>query len=272
MKKMKSNYTQILAVIIALGMVFFTGCDSTDSTPEMGTLEVRLFDAPADYDEVNIFVERVEVNNTEGDEGWEVISEPMQSYNLLELTNGVFEVIADAELEAGLYPQIRLVLSRDENSVVIDGESHGLFVPSGTETGVKLNVDAEIEADMTYTLLVDFDALRSVVKTGQAPTPGYILKPVIRTANLVETGNIGGVVEPFNARAVVYAIAGDDTLSTTFADTDTGEFLLVGLEGGLYDVSVEAREEGYLPAELSDVEVVTGETNDVGTIVLDTEE
>lgn len=266
--KLLLNYT--FAGLIALGMFAFTGC-STDNTPAMGSFEVKLHDAPADYDEVNIFVERVEVNNTTGDSGWQTISEPNQSYNLLELTNGVFEVIADTELEVGTYPQIRLVVSRNANSVVIDGQSYSLLVPSGAETGVKLNVNAEIREGIVYTLLLDFDALRSVVKTGQAPTPGYILKPVIRATNQALTGNIGGVVEPFEARTVVYAMSGSDTLSTTFANEENGQFLLFGLEAGSYNLVIEAREAGYNAAGVDGVSVTVGETTSVDTIILSQE-
>ena len=266
--KMNRIMKTMFAGILAFGMVAFTGC-SLDSSPGMGTFQVKLHDAPADYDEVNIFVERVEVNNTTGNQGWQTISEPNESYNLLELTNGVFEMIADVELEVGTYHQVRLVVSRDANTVVIDGVSHGLFVPSGAETGVKLNVNAEIREGIVYTLLLDFDALRSVVKTGQAANPGFILKPVIRATNEAITGNIGGVVTPFDARAVVYAIAGDDTLSTTFANESNGEFLLVGLEEGEYDVSVEPREEGFEGTRFEGNSVTVNETTDVGTIELD---
>ena len=258
----------MFAGMLAFGMVAFTGC-SQDSSPGMGTLQVKLHDAPADYDEVNIFIERVEVNNITGNEGWQTISEPNESFNLLELTNGVFEMIADVELEAGTYSQIRLILSRDANTVVIDGESHNLFVPSGAETGVKLNINAEIRDGIVYTLLLDFDALRSVVKTGRATNPGFILKPVIRATNQALTGNIGGVVTPFDARAVVYAIAGVDTISTTFADEDNGEFLLVGLAEGEYDVSVEPREDGFEGTRFGGNSVTINETTDVGTIELD---
>lgn len=272
MKIIKDRFKQLFALVLLAGMITYTGCSDsglTESKTGMGTLEVRLHDAPANYDEVNIFIERVEVNNEEGDEGWQVISEPQEQYNLLELTNGVFEVIGSAELEAGFYPQIRLILSRDNNNVVIDGEEHNLFIPSGAQTGVKLNVDAEIEDGIQYTLLLDFDAMRSVVKTGQAPFPGFILKPVIRATNASITGNIGGTVLPVEARAAIYAISGSDTLSTTFADTTNGEFLLVGLQDGLYDVSVEPRTEEYDGTNISDVEVEVGETTDLETIELE---
>jgi hypothetical protein len=269
-ERFKSNIKDIVSGIIALAFVFMTGC-SLDSTPGMGTLEVRLHDAPVNYEEVNVFIERVEVNRSDSENGWVVVSEPNESYNILELTNGNFEVLADVELEEGLYRQIRLILSRDNNSVVIDGEKSGLFVPSGAQTGIKINVDAEIREGIRYVLLLDFDAKRSVVKTGQAQFPGFLLKPVIRASNEAVTGNIGGVITPFDANAVVYAIAGDDTLSTTFADSLNGEFLLVGLEEGLYDVSVEPREEGYAAASIDGVEVEVGVTTDLGTISLDEE-
>jgi len=271
MNTLNSIFNKTLAVILAIGMLAFAGC-SIDSTPGMGTLEVKLHDAPADFDEVNIFIERVEVNNTTNEEeGWQVISEPNQQYNLLELTNGVFEVIGETELEEGFYPQIRLILSRDNNNVVVDGEVHDLFIPSGAQTGVKLNVDAEIEEGFTYTLLLDFDALRSVHKTGQSPVLDYILKPVIRATNEAVTGNIGGVVNPIEARAAVFAIAGEDTLSSTYANEESGEFLLVGLEDGTYDVSVEPREDGFGSEYLEDVEVTVGETTDLETIELTVE-
>lgn len=268
MKSIKTTIYHTFAAMMVLAMVAFTGC-STDSTPGMGTLEVKLHDAPADYDEVNIFIERVEVNNSENEEsGWQVVSEPNQQFNLLELTNGVFEVIGEVELEEGLYPQIRLILSRDNNNVVIDGEVHDLFIPSGAQTGVKLNVNAEINEGIVYTLLLDFDALRSVHKTGQSPALDYILKPVIRASNEALTGNIEGVVNPIEARAAVFAIAGEDTLSSTYADEESGYFMLVGLEEGTYNVSVNPREEGYEETTVEDVSVTVGESTDLETIEL----
>lgn len=268
MRRLKFLFNKMMLGVVAIGMVAAVGC-STDSTPGMGTMEVLLHDAPADYDEVNVHIDRVEVNNTaNAEQGWQVISEPDQQYNLLELSNGVFEKIGEIELEEGLYPQIRLILSRDNNTVVVDGATHDLVIPSGQETGVKLNVNAEIEAGFVYTLLLDFDALQSVVKTGEASNPGYVLKPVIRATSEAVTGNIEGEVTPLDARAAVFAIAGEDTLSSTYADEESGYFMLVGLEGGTYDVSVEAREDGYDSEYIENVEVTVGETTDLETIEL----
>ncbi|MGF1671926.1 MAG: DUF4382 domain-containing protein [Balneolaceae bacterium] len=260
---MKNKITTLLTAIF----VVLAGC-STNSDSGTGTLEVRLHDAPAAFDEVNIFVERVEINNTTTDEGWIVVSEPNRSFNILELINGEFEVLGITDLETGFYPQFRLILSRDNNSVVIDGEMHDLFIPSGEQTGVKINIDAEIEEDIRYVLLLDFDAKRSVVEAGQADPLRFLLKPVIRATNEAITGNISGTVLQVDARPAIYAIAGSDTLSTTFADTLTGEFKLIGLEEGMYTVSVNPQAGEYQEYQQDGVQVQVGETTELGDIDL----
>lgn len=259
-----------LTYLILTATLLFWGCESTLNTESgsgTGSMVVKLHDAPVDYDEVNISVARVEVNNSQNEDGWIVISEPNETYNILDLVNGDMAVLADVELEVGTYEQIRLILN-DANTVVINGETFELFVPSGEQTGVKLNINAEILEGIQYTLLLDFDANRSVVKRGVQDL--YNLKPVIRATNEAITGNISGTILPIDARATVYAIQESDTLSTTFADTSSGEFKLVGLESGSYTVSVEPREEGFEPAALDEVSVTVGETNEIGEIELNT--
>lgn len=261
-----------LALIFAVA-VFFTACDNsgTGSDGSMGTMTVEMTDAPIDSaDAVNVFIERVEVNNAENeDEGWIVLNEPQQSYNLLELTNGATEVIGSSELEPGVYNQIRLILSEGGHSVEVDGNVHDMKVPSGPQTGIKLNINAEIEPDFEYVLLLDFDASRSVVAAGQ---PGnavkYLLKPVIMAKEKAVTGNIEGVIDPAEANSVVYAIADSDTLASTIADTTSGDFKIIGLEEGSYDVSIDPRNDDYQSETVEDVSVTIGQSNDLGTVEL----
>lgn len=258
-----------LALIFALAIVV-AGC-STGSNSGMGTLKVLMHDAPIDSaDAVNVFIERVEVNNTQSEEGWQIIAEPKQSYDLLELTNGAYTVLGEAQLEAGTYPQLRLILSQTGHTVEINGTVYDMKVPSGAQTGVKLNVNAEIEEDVTYRLLLDFDASRSVVKAGQNnPAVQYLLKPVIRAANQAETGNIAGTVSPAEVSSVVYAIADTDTLASTVPNETDGTFKLIGLDAGTYTVSVDpADDSGYAITDENDVSVTLGATNDIGTVEL----
>jgi len=259
-----------LALMLTLSIVL-VGCDGsgTGTTGETGTMEVKMHDAPANYEEVNVFIERVEVNNADTDTGWVEISSPQQSYDLLELTNGATTVLGSKELPAGTYEQIRLILSRDGHSVVIDGTENDLFIPGGDETGIKLNVNAEIQPDITYTLLLDFEAGRSVVERGNEQSGiDYLLKPVIKASNEAITGNIAGTVEPADAEPFVYTIADSDTLSSTKADTADGSFKLIGLEEGSYTVSVDPTNENYQSKDTTGVDVTVDQTNELGTIQL----
>lgn len=266
---LKFKLLNIPFVLIAGVLLFSYGC-GTETGSNFGTMEVRMHDAPIDSaDAVNVHIERVEVNRQEDSEGWVTISEPGQSYNLLDLVNGAYEVLGEAELEAGNYHQIRLILAQSGHSIVINGETHEMIVPSGAQTGIKLVVNAEIEEDITYVLLLDFDASRSVVEAGQNnPAVSYLLKPVIRATNEAVTGNIAGTIEPAEAEPVVYAITDNDTLSSTVADTADGTFRLIGLEAGSYTVSVDPRNDSYQSFDQADVSVTVGETNDIGTITL----
>lgn len=264
-------HKKLLSILCMLAVVVFTGCSGgTGSEGGVGTMTVEMTDAPIDSaDAVNVSIERVEVNNQEDSEGWIALNEVNETYNLLELVNGATTVLGSKGLEAGTYNQIRLILAQDGHSVVIDGEEYAMMVPSGAQTGVKLNINAEIEPDIEYVILLDFDASRSVVKAGQNnPAVQYLLKPVIKATNKAVTGSIGGSVNPAEAQPVVYAIAGSDTLASTIADTSNGDFKLIGLEEGNYSVSIDARKETHQDTTIEEVSVTVGETADLGTVEL----
>ena len=252
--------------IAIFSLVFLASC-GTDSDTSMGSLEVRMHDAPIDSaDAVKVSVKQVEINEASSEQGWSVISSPNQTYNLLNLTNGAYEVLGDTTLPTGTYQQLRLVLNETGHSVVVDGKTYDMKIPSGTQTGIKLNVNAEIEENITYELLLDFDAARSVKEAGNSQVNEYILRPVINATNNAITGAIAGSVDPVEAEPVVYAIQNSDTLGTTIADTSSGEFEIIGLEEGSYDISVDPRNDDYEPTDTTGIDVTVGATNDLGTI------
>ncbi|WP_445664076.1 DUF4382 domain-containing protein [Fodinibius sp. AD559] len=260
-----------IALLIGLSMMF-VGC-GTDSDSGSGTMTVEMADAPIDSaDAVNVFIERVEVNRVGSPDGWVTLNEPQQEYDLLELTNGATTVIGSAELEAGTYPQIRLILTKSGHSVEVDGSTYDMFIPGGPQTGIKLNINAEIEEDIEYVLLLDFDASKSVVEAGQNDQNPYILKPTIKAKEKAITGNIEGTVNPPEAEPVIYAIddvnaTNPDTLASTIANTTDGYFKLIGLEEGTYDISVNPRnDENYSSTTVEDKDITAGSTNNIGTV------
>ncbi len=250
--------------IIASTLVFL-GCDQSSNT-DLGTLRVLLTDAPANYDAVYIDVQEVRIHRNsdaeDNDGGWITINTEPMIVDLLELTNGRYKILGEEELEPGRYNQLRLILG-DENSVVIDGQSHSLTTPSAQQSGLKLQINADIDGGQMYTLLLDFDASRSLVHAGASGQ--ILLKPVIRTAWLEQAGSIEGTIEPVESLPWVYAIAGADTVAGTRAATD-GDFQIIGLSSGMYQISVIPGTDGYTPVVISDVEVNAPETTNVGTI------
>ena len=138
-----------------------------------------------------------------------------------------------------------------------------LTVPSGAETGLKLNVNARINAGVTYKLLIDFDAGRSVVKAGASGS--YNLKPVLRAEFEAQTGAIEGVVAPADVPSIVYAIQGDDSVSSY--PNEDGEFLIRALDEGVYDVvAVPGAETGLTKQTAEGISVTIGEVTAVDSL------
>ncbi|WP_231563301.1 DUF4382 domain-containing protein [Salegentibacter sp. Hel_I_6] len=258
-----------MATLIAFG---FTSCNDDDTNgPEEGyaQLTVRMTDAPGDYDHVWVDVQDVMIK-TEAAVGqeeaeWESLSNVETGrYDLLQLTGGVSQLLVDAEIPAGYLDQIRLVLGPD-NVVVIDGEENPMATPSAQQSGLKLNVQQELEAGEQYEYLLDFDVDGSIVKTGNG---GYILKPVIRMSAMANTGSIMGKVHPTNFQSLVKAQSASHIISA-YTD-ESGNFVLHGVPAGTYQVTITPDAETGLEAKDKDnVKVGEGGAVDLETIYLE---
>ena len=270
-----TNQLRILSVLTILSIIGLTACDVSQNE-QTSTLQVKLTDAPAAYDAVWVDVQSVRIhqnqtaetdaeqNNQEAEtNGWITIMDQPQRINLLTLRNGNEITLGSAELEPGTYSQLRFMLGSD-NEVVIDGESRQLITPGQQQSGTKLNINATVEEGQTYTLLVDFDAARSIVETGNGR---FILIPVLRAANLSETGSIAGSVSPSEIQTNVLATNEDDTLSTL---TDAaGSFTIMGVAPGSYTVEYRPAGDQYLNSKMTGVEVESGQTTSLETFDLE---
>src|SRR4030095_16823441 len=116
-----------------MGLIFLASCGSDEQSAR---LEIRLTDAPGDYEAVFIDIQGVEINTEEGDQGWKQLEVNKGIYNLLEFRNGMDTLLATAVLPAGKVSQIRLLLG-DENSVVIDSTEFDLNTPSAQHSGLQ---------------------------------------------------------------------------------------------------------------------------------------
>lgn len=254
------------SIVVGLLMLAFISCNKEEATT---SFVVRLTDSPGDYEQVNIDLQAVEVHANTGEQsgGWTTLDTNVGIYDLLTLTNGVESVIADDVYPAGRVSQLRLVLG-DNNTVVVDGETFPLTVPSGAESGLKLLINAELTEGITYSVLLDFDAAKSVVSAGASNQ--YLLKPVIKTITEARDGAVKGTVIPTELGVAVYAIQGEDTLSTSYATEGLSDYFLGGLADGDYTISFDPGDlSGYVGKVVENVAVSIGDVTDLGETVLE---
>jgi hypothetical protein len=258
----------LLSLLLVLGVL--AGCSSSPSGTSNGTLNVRMTDAPGDFESVNLVITQVSAHlegggaesDTDSTSGWVVLNSTPATYDLLTLRNGVFVTIGAGLVPAGHYTQVRLKLGEGSN-VVIDGVTHPLTVPSGLQSGLKLVGPFDVPAGGVIDLALDFDAARSIHQTGAG---AWMLKPTVKVIPFNAAGGITGSVAPAGTEATIYALQPPDTLGSTVAAAD-GRFTMAALAPGLYSVAFHPAA-GFRDTTIAGVAVTTGTTTDVGTVTL----
>jgi len=170
-----------LISIAATLLVIAAGCQKD---PFGGNMKVNLTDAPGDYKNVFVDVQKVMIHyDRQGDDKWIELKSNPGVYDLLTLRNDTKILIADGEkLPLGKVSQMRLVLG-DRNSIVTnEGNKFDLKVPSSSESGLKINIQETIRHNDNIIITLDFDAASSVKLTGNGE---YIMEPVIKVKEVI---------------------------------------------------------------------------------------
>jgi len=261
---------RLLAALLVSAAVLplLSGCSADRQTGAgLGHVTVHLTDAPGDFDQVNLVVDEVSIHRAGPDDaGWETLKhDSTTTYDLLQLRNGVFAMLAVGDVPAGHYTQVRLHLAEGSN-VVVNGVAHPLKVPSGMQSGYKLVGEFDVPAGGQVELTLDFDAARSVHRTGAGQ---YMLKPTCRVIvnPVVTTGSIIGHLLPEGVAATIEAVADTGTVQTTSPGAD-GRFTLAQLLAGTYAVKIHPATT-FRDTTLSGIVVAAGHTTDVGDVQLD---
>lgn len=247
----------IMIGIIGLGLGL-SACNKNDNGG-MTKLNVKMTDGPGAYDAIFLSVKEIQVLSSEGQSTLAVGSNP---FNILNFRMGKDTLIAAQDIPSGRIQEVRLVLNDTGNRVVINGISYPLTTPSGQTSGVKLKIQDDLEPGVAYTLLLDFDAAKSIVQTGNGK---YILKPVIRAIPNAVSGSITGIISPAASSPKIYAITGTDTLGT-ISDA-SGKFWFPGVSAGTYKVEIQPVSP-YLNKTIDNVTVIQGSVKDLGTITI----
>jgi hypothetical protein len=167
------------------------------------------------------------------------------TFNLLELRNGLTEVMAEIELPAGSYTEIRLHVT-DAGIILKDGKNFPLKIPSGDASGLKLKMTPKLTLeDGDYAeVLCDFDVSRSFVMKGNINNiQGFIFKPVVRVVAHVETeaGEISGTVTGADdnplENASLTLLKGEEEVTTALT-SEEGFYAMIGILSGKYTLKL----------------------------------
>jgi len=211
-----------IACIVALALL--AGCGGSGSDPadppgaQFGRLSLGITDSPV-TSAARVVVEFTGVEIKAKDGEAEVFDFDPRQIDLLALDGGGSEtLLADEVLPAGEYEWIRLKVNagREGSDSFIeldDGTVHPLFIPSGNQTGLKLNRGFTIGAGSTHNFTIDFDLRKSVIHPPGLGDP-YLLKTVLRLVDNLEVCTIDGTVDPAliveGCVPAIYLFTGED--------------------------------------------------------------
>jgi hypothetical protein len=149
-----------------------------------------------------------------GSDNQTIVFEPPAKVDLLAYQGmNSAPLITDQTMEAGEYQWIRLAVNAAKGGnggvgagmndtecvgsgsyLVTDaGAVHGLYIPSGAETGLKLNRGFTLPAGGSADFVAEFDLMKSV-HAPKGQDPDYVMRPTVRLLDRTETGSIAGEV------------------------------------------------------------------------------
>ncbi|MDX1634429.1 MAG: DUF4382 domain-containing protein [Marinobacter sp.] len=199
------KHTLIKGFSVAALAAAVAACGGSGSDTATGTMSLGLTDAPVtDLSVAQLNITSVEVKPADG-ESVTINLETAVDINLLDFQGGkVAQLFEGQEFPAGQYEWIRLHLGEDPYVVEASDPNQTqifLFLPSGRQTGLKLQGGFVIPAGGSSDFTIDFDVKKSIINAGGNAPAGrdkYILKPAHRLIDNVEAGSIVGEVDVIN--------------------------------------------------------------------------
>jgi len=232
--------------------VFAAACGGGGGQGDTGRLSLSVTDAPVDDARSVVVQFRGVAFKREGEapETVQNLDPTPRQIDLLQFQEGRAALLLDdVTLLAGRYEWVRLIVDnepnvRDSYLTLESGAECELRVPSGSESGLKLNRGFTLPADGSIALTIDFDLRQSIhAPPGQSGsgvdcTQGYLMRPTLR---LVDDANVGAIAGRVDAALVtagclpkVYVFDGtgvtpDDIEEVTATTPDVDPLLVAGV-------------------------------------------
>ena len=174
--------------------------DTTEIGPSSkpGTITISITDAVIDSaQEVWVQFTGITIQPSNG-EAIDFTFDNVKNINLLSLQGTLSTDLINSEvIPPGNYNSIRLHVNASIDSNLDsyirldDGSEHELSIPSGSQTGLKINSNFELTTTEELNLMIDFDLRKSVVLSAGK----YKLRPTLRMINLNNTNNVTGSID-----------------------------------------------------------------------------
>ena len=257
-----------LLTLSLLSSLSLFGCDGASDynggRGEMpnGELTLSITDAAVDNaSEVWVQFSAIELKPESGKSITYTFNTPMR-INLLSLQgSNSLDFFNNLSVPSGVYNWVRLAVDTDavaDSYITIPNDSpnahHELTIPSGSQSGLKINNGFIVGANSQVAMTIDFDLRKSVVEANGE----YLLKPVLRLVDNDEAGALTGSIDSsFTVGAncsdqdpdtgnAVYVFAGHDSsvddIDSISPDPVTTALMSLNVQTGNYDYEV-----GFLP-------------------------
>jgi hypothetical protein len=225
----------VFYVVAVVVLAVTVGCGGGgSSSPSAGTVSFSMTDAkpvlPENVTNCFVTIDAVLVHKPGG--GWHSFPMVQTPYtiDLLQFTDGIStEFVPPVALESGKYTQVRLSVAsaklRFSDPIAGTTEDVTLIIPSGNLKTDK-NFDFDVEENAAVDITVDFDLSQSIVVTGPAHSPSYMLKPVLHIVETSEAAAIEGTIANdrfFDGYVVItlIALSNDEEYTRVRIDKDT---------------------------------------------------
>jgi hypothetical protein len=268
---MKSLNRIIVIGSFIAGIAGFYSCSRESSMSQLATTQIYLTDHPTPvFDSVFIDIEKLEVkveDSNSVNEGWTTLLIHPGVYNILRFRNGLDTLFANGTLPSVRIKKLRMTLGSN-NSLMKNSQSFPLKIKDNDRQVVANLNNTNFDVTGSQVLFwIDFDAGNSIKadNSGSGNNNGFLLQPHIKIFTQSQSGRIEGKVFPLAADPIVKAILGTDT--ATAIPGREGEFKIVGLHPGVYNLLVDAQN-GYVDTTINTITVRKGEDTHLPAITL----
>ncbi len=194
-----------LITSILFTLFLFIGC--SDNVNEKNSVSLRVIDSSSDlakeliidtedYTSVNVTIIRIELTGEDTVIVLDDYTADPLIINLMDLGSAGNLLVDGAELPLGTYNKVRMILDAPEEQnqapvnpasfLTLEGDAteYPIFVPSGAQTGLKINLTPPIELvdGSSFEIVFDFNSENTINKTGQ--NDRYIIRPTSMSATI----------------------------------------------------------------------------------------